>query len=42
VRGQSIQILMVEDNEGDVLLTTQALKSAQVANTWSSRWASRR
>jgi hypothetical protein len=29
VNGQSIQILMVEDNEGDVLLTTQALKSAK-------------
>jgi len=27
-----IQILMVEDNEGDVLLTMEALKSAKVAN----------
>jgi two-component system, chemotaxis family, response regulator Rcp1 len=29
---EPIQILMVEDNEGDVLLTTQALKAAKVAN----------
>lgn len=27
-----IQILMVEDNEGDVLLTTEALQNAKVAN----------
>ena len=27
-----IQILMVEDNDGDILLTTRALKEAKVAN----------
>ena len=27
-----IQILMVEDNEGDVYLTTEAMKAAKVAN----------
>ena len=31
----SIKILMVEDNEGDVVLTTQALKAAKVANAIS-------
>lgn len=30
-----VQILMVEDNEGDVLLTTEALKEAKVANNVS-------
>lgn len=29
---EPIQILMVEDNEGDVVLTTQALKAAKVGN----------
>lgn len=29
---EPIQILMVEDNEGDVVLTTQALKTAKVGN----------
>jgi CheY-like chemotaxis protein len=30
-----IEILMVEDNEGDVFMTTQALRSAKVANNLS-------
>src|ERR1017187_8753300 len=29
---QPIEILLVEDNEGDVFLTTEAFKSAKVAN----------
>lgn len=29
----AIQILMVEDNDGDVFLTTEALKEAKVANS---------
>jgi CheY-like chemotaxis protein len=35
MNGEPIQILMVEDNEGDVLLTTQALKAAKVGNAIS-------
>ena len=35
MNGQPIQILMIEDNEGDVLLTTEAFKSAKVANKLS-------
>lgn len=31
----SVQILMVEDNEGDVLLTTEALQVGKIANTLS-------
>lgn len=30
---ESIIILLVEDNEGDVLLTTQALESCKIVNT---------
>jgi CheY-like chemotaxis protein len=30
---QPIEILLVEDNEGDVFLTTEAFKSAKVANS---------
>ena len=29
---KSIEILLVEDNEGDILLTTEALKSCKLAN----------
>jgi CheY-like chemotaxis protein len=32
MRNQGIEILMVEDNEGDVYLTMEALKEAKVAN----------
>ncbi|MFW2375568.1 MAG: response regulator, partial [Cellulophaga baltica] len=30
---KSITILLVEDNEGDVLLTTEALESCKITNT---------
>lgn len=29
---KSIQILLVEDNEGDILLTTEAIKDGKIAN----------
>jgi two-component system, chemotaxis family, response regulator Rcp1 len=32
MEGKPIQILMVEDNEGDVFLTTEAFKAAKVVN----------
>lgn len=32
---KSIHILLVEDNEGDVLLTTEALEESKIANTVS-------
>jgi CheY-like chemotaxis protein len=33
MNARPIEILMVEDNEGDVFLTTEALKSAKIANS---------
>lgn len=32
MKGEPVHILMVEDNEGDVLLTKEALKSGKVSN----------
>jgi CheY-like chemotaxis protein len=29
----SINILLVEDNEGDILLTTEAFEESRIANT---------
>jgi CheY-like chemotaxis protein len=33
MNARPIEILMVEDNDGDVFLTTEALKSAKIANS---------